>query len=48
LDEISDEKIVFRKVLKWSYKIIYTVDADEITVSVVDIIHGTIVRAKKA
>jgi mRNA-degrading endonuclease RelE of RelBE toxin-antitoxin system len=40
IHEISDEKIIFRKVSKWSYKVIYTIDFDKIIVSVVDIIHG--------
>lgn len=39
MHEISDEKIIFRKVSKWSYKVIYTIDSDKITVSVIDIIH---------
>jgi plasmid stabilization system protein ParE len=40
VNEISDEKVVYRRALKWSYKIIFTVDDDEVLVLVVDIIHA--------
>ncbi len=38
--EISTEKVVFRRILKWEYKIVYTVDKDELVVLVVKIYHG--------
>lgn len=38
--DISDEIIVFRRILKWDYRIIYSVDDDEIIVSVVEITHN--------
>jgi len=36
---ICSEKIIYRRILKWSYKIIYTVDEDQVRVTVVDIRH---------
>ena len=36
---ICNEQIIYRRILKWSYKIIYTVVEDEIQVIVVDIRH---------
>ena len=38
--DISDELIIFRRILKWDYRIIYSVDDDEIIVSVVEITHN--------
>ena len=40
LEEISDDQIVFRRVLKWSYQIIYFIDEQVIKVQVVEIIHS--------
>lgn len=40
LEEISDDQMVFRRVLKWSYQIIYFVDEQVIKVQVVEIIHS--------
>jgi mRNA-degrading endonuclease RelE of RelBE toxin-antitoxin system len=34
------ESIVYKRVLKWSYKIVFTIDADLIEVYVVDILHS--------
>lgn len=39
-EEISDEKIVFRRVLKWDYKIVFTVKKDVLEVVVVQVYHG--------
>lgn len=38
--EIDNDQIVYRRVLKWSYKIVFTIDEDEIEVLVVDIVHS--------
>ena len=38
--EISDQQIVFRRIMKWSYRIVYTVQEDKIRVVVVDVDHG--------
>ncbi len=35
---ISDEIIEYRRILKWNYRIIFTVDKDEIMVLVVDVV----------
>ena len=35
--EISDEQIVYRRILKWSYRIIYVIHESKIEVRVVDI-----------
>lgn len=35
---ISDEIIEYRRILQWDYRIIFTVDNDEIIVSVVDVV----------
>ena len=40
LEEISDDQMVFRRVLKWSYQIIYFIDEQVIKVQVVEIIHS--------
>lgn len=40
LEEISDDQMVFRQVLKWSYQIIYFIDEQVIKVQVVEIIHS--------
>lgn len=39
-EEISDEKIVFRRVLKWDYKIVFTVKKGVLEVVVVQVHHG--------
>ena len=39
IPEISEQKI-YRRVLKWSYKIVYTVREEDILVVVVDIAHS--------
>jgi len=38
--EISDEETVYRRVLKWNYRIVYSVDEEKIQVNVIDISHG--------
>lgn len=38
--EIENDQIIYRRVLKWSYKVIFTIDEDEIEVLVVDIVHA--------
>lgn len=38
--EVSNEQMIYRRVLKWSYKIIYFIDEDEIMVTVVEILHS--------
>lgn len=35
---VSDEVTEYRRILQWDYRIIYTIDQDEIIVSVVDIV----------
>lgn len=40
LEEISDDQMVFRRVLKWSYQIIYFIDEQVIKVQVVEVIHS--------
>ena len=35
---VSDETIEYRRILKWDYRIVYTIDEDEIIVSVVDVV----------
>lgn len=37
--EISTEQVVFRRIMKWSYRIIYTIKENELTVVVVEINH---------
>jgi plasmid stabilization system protein ParE len=37
LREISDEDIIYRRVLKWKYRIIYTIEENELLVLVVEI-----------
>ena len=37
--DISNEKIAYRRILKWSYKIIFTIDEDEKEVIVVYVTH---------
>lgn len=39
-EEISDEQIVFRRVLKWDYKIVFTVNNELLEVIVVQVYHG--------
>ena len=39
LKEISDKELVFRRVLKWSYRIIYLIEESENFVFVVEIDH---------
>jgi len=38
--EISSDKAVFRRIIKWNYKIVYTVEEEELIVLVVRIYHG--------
>ncbi|MEL6717893.1 MAG: hypothetical protein AAFP82_04190, partial [Bacteroidota bacterium] len=38
--EIKNDTIVYRRVLKWSYKIILTIEEDLIEVLIVDIVHS--------
>jgi plasmid stabilization system protein ParE len=40
LFESQVKSTIYRRVLKWSYKIIFTIDADLIEVYVVDILHS--------
>ncbi|MEM8527685.1 MAG: type II toxin-antitoxin system RelE/ParE family toxin [Bacteroidota bacterium] len=39
IPEISEQKI-YRRILKWSYKIVYTIREEDILVVVVDIAHS--------
>ena len=39
-EEISTQKVVYRRVLKWQYKIVFTVDNDKLEVIVVQVYHG--------
>jgi len=39
VQEIQHDTIVYRRVLKWSYKIIFTIEEDAIQVLVVDVVH---------
>jgi plasmid stabilization system protein ParE len=39
LKEISDKELVFRRVIKWSYRIIYVIEESEKLVFVVEIDH---------
>lgn len=38
--DISNEQTTYRRILKWSYKIVYTIEEDAIRVVVVDISHA--------
>ncbi len=38
--EIENDQIIYRRILKWSYKIVFTIDEGEIEVLVVDIVHS--------
>jgi plasmid stabilization system protein ParE len=38
--ELSDEKRIIRRVLKWSYKIIFSVKETQIEVLVIDVLHS--------
>lgn len=40
LQGIDDEHIIYRRVLKWSYRIIYTIEEDKLMVIVVEIDHA--------
>ena len=40
IEAISTEQIVYRRALQWSYRIIFTVEEEELRVLVVDIDHG--------
>lgn len=40
LTDISDDKTIYRRILKWSYRIVFTIHEDELQVLVVDIDHG--------
>lgn len=37
---MSTELVIYRKVLKWSYKIVFTIQEDELEVVVFQIYHG--------
>lgn len=37
--ELSTELVAFRRIMKWSYRIIYTIKENELTVIVVEINH---------
>lgn len=39
VSEISTEIVAFRRIMKWSYRIIYTIKEQELTVLVVEINH---------
>ena len=39
LHEISDEEIEYRRVLKWSYRVIYNIDKEQGLIYVVDVDH---------
>lgn len=38
--EISDEEVIYRRVLKWNYRIIYVINEGKIEVRVIDISSG--------
>jgi plasmid stabilization system protein ParE len=38
--EISDEEVIYRRVYKWDYRIIYVINEDKIEVRVIDISSG--------
>lgn len=38
--EIENDQILYRRILKWSYRIIFTIDEDDIEVLAVDIVHS--------
>lgn len=37
--DISDEETIYRRILKWSYRVIYKIEEDTIRVIVVDVSH---------
>ena len=39
--DISDEQLIFRRILKWEYRIIYFVEESEVVVTVVEILHNS-------
>lgn len=39
VEEISTEKAVYRRILKWSYKIIYRIMEEDLEVIVVEVFH---------
>ncbi|MEM6321618.1 MAG: type II toxin-antitoxin system RelE/ParE family toxin [Bacteroidota bacterium] len=39
--KISNKKYTYRRALKWSYKIVFVIDEEELVVRVVDIIHAS-------
>lgn len=39
--DISDEQTVFRRILKWDYRIIYFIEESEVVVTVVEILHNS-------
>ena len=39
-EELCTEQVVFRRMLQWKYKIVFTIDKDELVVLVVKIYHG--------
>lgn len=40
IEEMSTEQVIYRKVLKWSYKIVFTIQEEELEVIVFQIYHG--------
>jgi len=40
LTDISDEQIVYRRVQRWNYRVIYTVEENELLVLVVEVDHA--------
>ncbi len=40
-EEISDNKVIYRRILKWNYKIVFTVNNDLLEVVVVQVYHGS-------
>jgi plasmid stabilization system protein ParE len=39
MHELSDDQVIYRRLFKWDYRIVFTVEEDIITVFVVDIDH---------
>ena len=37
MHDISDEEMIYRRVLRWHYRVIYTIKEDELLVLVVEI-----------
>jgi plasmid stabilization system protein ParE len=38
--EIENDHVTYRRVIKWSYRIIFAIDDDKVEVLVVDVIHA--------